>query len=302
MKDQLLDYYQQELDYLQTAGAGFAKRYPKIAGHLQLDNLTQADPQIARLMEALAFMNARVHHRLDDDFSSFTDGITQVLQPGYHNPLPSMVIAQFKPQPDLTEPYTLARHTRLERLAPEQEPLRFHTCYTTTLLPIEIAAVELLPHCETAPVLVNQTAAGCLHLTLRCLDEAQNFAALSGAPLRLFLPGSQGKTLYDLLLRHTSAIAAASPSNTKQPVWLSPAALRPVGFTPEESVLPYQARLPFAYQLLTEFFAYPDKFTFIEINLPELNSGTAELHLFFYLQQLPSTTQLKLNTASLMLG
>jgi len=48
-------------------------------------------------------------------------------------------------------------------------------------------------------------------------------------------------------------------------VILDSASLRPVGFAPEEGMLPYPPRSPVGYRLLTEFFVFPEKFLFFQI-------------------------------------
>lgn len=291
MNDELLNYYQQELNILQQSGAEFAKHYPKLASHLQVQNLENTDPHVARLIEAVAFMNAQVKHKLDDEFSLFSEGLFDIVQPAYRQPLPAMVIAQFNPQPDLTQPITIARHTALETLDTTPEPLRFQTCYETSLLPLTVKQAELLTHCETAPALSNKQACGCLHLVLQCLDPAQSFAQLAPKTVRFFLKGNQATafSVYDMLFRYTTAIGISQNQNDQAATFLDPKQLQPVGFANEETILPYNARQPLAYQLLTEYFAYPEKFLFIELQteqVPWQFIGN-ELHLYFYLQQVP---------------
>lgn len=47
-----LHYYLKELDYLRGSGAEFARRYPRVAGRLDLGDEGSADQQIERLIEA----------------------------------------------------------------------------------------------------------------------------------------------------------------------------------------------------------------------------------------------------------
>jgi type VI secretion system protein ImpG len=307
MNPDLLNYYQQELESLQKNGADFAKRYPKLAGHLQTQNLAQADPHLARLVESVAFMNAQVRHKLDDEFSILSDGLFDILQPAYHQPLPAMVIAQFKPQPDLTQAAIIARHTPVETLSTQSEPLRFKTCYETTLLPVEVSDAELLPHCETAPALSQKQANGCLHLVLRCLDTEQSFAQLAPQALRFFLAGNSTTSfaVYDLLMRHTVALAISSTAGGKSATFLNHNQLQAVGFAADETIVPYNARQPLAYQLLTEYFAYPDKFLFIELNQfsqTQWQQIGHELHLYFYLRRVSTISSLAVNASMFALG
>ena len=77
------------------------RAHPKIAGRLRLAPDAVDDPHVARLLEGAAFLAARVHHRLDDEFPELTDALLGVLYPHYLAPVPSAAIVQFQPQPDL---------------------------------------------------------------------------------------------------------------------------------------------------------------------------------------------------------
>jgi len=78
------------------------------------------------------------------------------------------------------------------------------------------------------------------------------------------------------------------------PVSLSRAAVRPVGFEPDEGVLPYTGRSFLGYRLLQEYFYFPEKFLFFD--LMELERARAEgfgdgLEILFYLRQSPAAPQ-----------
>ena len=67
MRDDLLLYYERELTYLREMGAQFAEKYPKIAARLMIEESKESeDPHVERLLEAFAFLAARVHLKLDD--------------------------------------------------------------------------------------------------------------------------------------------------------------------------------------------------------------------------------------------
>ena len=66
--DDILQYYKRELSYLRLQGADFAHRYPKIASRLALRGTESLDPHTERLIEATAFLAARVHRDLAQEF------------------------------------------------------------------------------------------------------------------------------------------------------------------------------------------------------------------------------------------
>src|SRR4051794_25248909 len=104
MSDALLPYYNRELDAIKHLAAEFADAHPKVAARLRLSADGADDPHVARLLEGVAFLAARVHHRLDDDFPELTDALLGLLYPHYLAPVPSCMVAQLRCQPDLQTP------------------------------------------------------------------------------------------------------------------------------------------------------------------------------------------------------
>ena len=72
MDPRLLHYYGQELSYIRELGGEFAREFPKIAGRLGLETFECSDPYVERLLEGFAFLAARVHLKIDDEFPRFT--------------------------------------------------------------------------------------------------------------------------------------------------------------------------------------------------------------------------------------
>src|SRR5829696_8736215 len=127
MSDALLPYYDRELNALRRLASEFAETHPKIAGRLRLAAETVDDPHVARLLEGVAFLAARVHHRLDDEFPELTDALLGVLYPHYLAPIPSAAIARFQAQPELTLPVRLEAGLTVETEAVHGESCRFRT-------------------------------------------------------------------------------------------------------------------------------------------------------------------------------
>src|SRR5215813_1793277 len=72
-------------------GAQFAEKYPKIASRLRLESSKETeDPHVERLIESFAFLAARVHLRLDDDFPEITEALLNIVYPHFVRPIPSM--------------------------------------------------------------------------------------------------------------------------------------------------------------------------------------------------------------------
>src|SRR3954465_4100292 len=100
MRDDLLLYYERELDYLRKSAVQFAEKYPKVASRLVLEPDKCEDPHVERLLEAFAFLAARVHLKIDDEFPEITEALLSILYPHYIRPIPSMAIVQFHIDPE----------------------------------------------------------------------------------------------------------------------------------------------------------------------------------------------------------
>lgn len=271
MRDDLLAYYTRELTYLRQLGAEFAEKYPKIASRLVLEPDRCEDPHVERLVEAFAFLAARVHLKIDDEFPEITEALLSILYPHYIRPIPSMSVVEFQVDPEqgkLTTGLKISRDSMLYSRPVEGFPCKFRTCYDTTLWPLRVAAAQWTTPDRLRPP-VRASAAAVLRVELRCLADV-SFEKLGLEALRFYLNGESPLVfaLYELLLNNTIEILLRDPTpNTRvKPVSLRPQALRPVGFGPEEGVLAYPRRSFLGYRLLQEYFAFPEKFLFVELS------------------------------------
>ncbi|MCH7703729.1 MAG: type VI secretion system baseplate subunit TssF [Planctomycetes bacterium] len=92
MRDDLLYYYERELTFLRRMGVEFAEKYPKVASRLLLEPSKCDDPHVERILEGFAFLAARIHLKIDDDFSEISEALLNILYPQYIRPLPSMAM------------------------------------------------------------------------------------------------------------------------------------------------------------------------------------------------------------------
>lgn len=308
MSDALLPYFNRELDALRRLAGRYVTANPKIGGRLRVTPDTVDDPHVLRLLEGIAFLAGRVHHRLDDEFPELTDALLGVLYPHYLAPIPSAAIVQIQPQPDLTQPLRLDGGLALDSEPVHGEPCRFQTSWPLTLWPIEIENVRLSGLPLAAPA--NPDASGAssvLRITLKCLGRDVTFASLGVDRLRFFLRGAPNVALplYELLCANTVSIAYADGPNDPAPVVVRGDALEPVGFAPEEALLPWPARSFSGFRLLTEYFAFPQKFLFFELARIEnksLLSGGSRLEIFIYLNRAVPELERAVDGAALALG
>lgn len=287
MDDDLLKFYNKELQFLQRSAAAFAEANPKIASRLKLGTDTVEDPHVGRLIEAVAYMNARIRKKLDDDFPELAEGMLGVLYPHYLAPIPSMSIVQFRALPDLAKPHTIPSGTTLETESLAGEPCQFRTAYPVELLPARVEEAQIIQGLRAAPSVPRELGASAvLRIVLQCESDDASFAALAPDRLRFYLKGQDAVVhpLYSLLFNNVLRIAVADSYRDANPVFLESERLSPVGFERDEGLLPYPARSLLGYRLLTEYFAFPHKFLFVDLtglaNIWRGRGGRIELFLY----------------------
>ncbi len=270
MSEPLYPYYERELLFIRQFAQEFARKYPATAGGLLLEQGVSADPHAERLMEACALLAARVHHKLDDDFPELTDALLSVLYPHYLAPVPSMAVAQFVVDPTrsaMPDGFPIERHSYLRTQPINELPCRYRTCYPVTLWPITVAGASVLTPPFPPDFRPPPRAAAALVLRLEC--EGTTWSDLSLDRLRFHLMGDGPLTagLYELLFDDVIQVVFRPPDGRGPGRFALPPqeVLFPVGFERDEGMLPYPNQSFMGYRLLTEFFAFPAKFLFVDV-------------------------------------
>lgn len=306
MGDELLPFYNQELSYIRHLAAEFAKDHPKIAGRLRISPDAIEDPHVTRLIEAFAYLNARVRFKLDDDFPELTDAIMGVLYPHYLAPIPSTAIVQLRAAADLTAPYLLPVGAELETDPIDGEPCRFRTCYPVTLWPIQVEAAGLSGMAMGAPSIPGLSeVASVLKLVVGCVNEELTLSELQPPSLRFYLRGEGPHVfpLYQLLFNDLIQVAVVEPGSDKVHM-LPPGVVAPVGFDRDQGLLPYPPQAFIGYRLLSEFFAFPQKFLFFDLSglADALGGAGNRVELYFYFRRSLAELEQKINPNTFALG
>ncbi|MGA9464035.1 MAG: type VI secretion system baseplate subunit TssF [Terracidiphilus sp.] len=271
MRDELLLYYERELNYLRESGAEFSRKHPKVAARLALEQNKCEDPHVERLLEGFAFLAARIHLKLDDEFPEITEALLSIVYPQLMRTIPSMSVVEFQLDPEkgkLTSGLRIERNTQLRSKPVGGAPCTFRTCYDTTLWPITVSAAELSTPSRLKPPIRTNDASWAIRVELRCAKDV-SFAALKPDKLRFYLDGEGGfvNTLYEVLFTRVNAILVRdlTPGSKLSPVTLPISSLVAVGFQADEGMVPYPSSTFAGHRLLMEYFAFPEKFFFIDI-------------------------------------
>ena len=274
MDPRLLRYYNLELQHLRETGAEFAREFPKVAGRLGMHGLEVADPYVERLLEGVGFLAARVHLKLDAEFPRFTQALLEIVYPHYLAPTPSMLVAQLKPDlndPNLATGSTVPRGSLMSSLSVAEDATTcdFRTAHDVKLWPVQIVSASYFAFAPDLPLNalpVTQRIRGGVRIRLKT-TAGLKFAQTAIDRLCFYLTGRDdvANKLYELCLA-TGLGALVLPG--KGPRWhefLPAAAIRPVGFTDEEALLPVTLRSFQGYRLLQEYFSFPQRYRFVEL-------------------------------------
>ncbi len=270
MSEALHDHYREELFFIRKLALEFRQRYPAIAARLQLEENRSADPHVERLIEAFALLTARVQLKLNDDFSELTDALLHVLYPHLVTPFPSCSILQFDLPADRGNPQGVKfpAGSMVHTQRPGDPPCRFRTSYPLTLWPLELKEAKLHPPPFPGGLIAPDKSIACLRLRFHLpADMAFNTITMDHLRLYLHADPSLSMPLYELLNNHLLQVVIR-PLDVKgiAPVVLTPQqGLRPVGFDLDQGLLPYGAVSFPGYRLLSEYFAFPQKFLFVDL-------------------------------------
>lgn len=308
MPNDLTSAYQRELEAIRDLAAQFADDHPKIAQRLRLTRDTVDDPHVERLLEGVAFLSARTQQRLDDEYPELTDALLNILYPHYLAPVPSSSVAQFFCMPDAKTPLPVASGSELQTGALDDVRCRFRTTMPIEVWPIRAHDARLMGTPIDAPTHpASHLATSCLRVTLSLTDPQARFDEIAPSRLRFFIHGApaQAIQLYELLCQHTIGVALADGPNDVRPTLLTPSQLQPAGFSPEEALLPWPERSFVGFRLLTEYFALPEKFLFIDIDGLDARTVVSDknkIDLFIYFDRSFPELQRNLRPDALKLG
>ena len=264
--EDLLPYFERELVMLRRHCREFSERYPRIAGKLHMSGESCEDPHVEHLIESVAMLAARISKRLDDDYPQFTEALFEALFPHYLRPFPSCSIVQ-QPAPAAGAGVLhLPAGSEMDATPVRGVRCRFKTVYDMTTGASVIERVDFDTMIMAPPgVRVPAPASSSLNIGIRHLDAAP-------ASLRVFIDGeaSFSAALRDALFMH--AVCAFVSIDAMPWMALPAVPLTPVGFADSDALIPFGARSQPAYRILSEYFAYPEKFNFFDIDIAMLNA------------------------------
>ena len=267
--DHLLPHYERELALLRRSIAAFATRYPKIAIRLGISGDRSEDPHIERMLQSFALLAADINSRIDDSYPEFAEALLGMLYPQYLRAFPACAIAQFDVSDmfdKITEPFVISRDTEL---ASKTKDCRFRTVYDVTLAPVRISnarytSTSAIP----SDVVLPTNTTGLLSITFAVARPDFRIDAIP-SPLRVHVSGAGEivSAALDAMTICTTAAFVEDAGRRWKPLNAPPLSI--VGYGDSERLIG-EDHGPAALRLLSEYFAYPQKFNFVDVDLASL--------------------------------
>jgi type VI secretion system protein ImpG len=268
MKD-LLPYFERELVVLRRYGAEFGSRFPRVAGGLYA---ASGDPHAERVLQGTALLAARIQKRLDDGYPQVTERLLESLYPHCLRPFPSCSTVAFDAPGPASAPRVIPRGTDLaSKQAVAGVHCRFRTAADVSLAPVAIRATTFDPLIRApSGTKLGADVTASLSITIASVSGLLTLHDMPLEKLRVFIDGdpSLSAALRDALFLHASGAFVEAPDGRWLPLAESP--IIPAGFSEAEALIPYGRRSHPAWRILLEYFCFPDKFRFFDLDLAAL--------------------------------
>lgn len=251
-------YYQDELRYLREVGPEFARANPEIARHLAD---VGSDPDVERLLEGVAFLCGRIRQKLDDELPELTASLMSLLWPHYLRPVPSMSILELLPDIDgMQAPVQVQPGAEFASRPIDGTRCRYRAAWPVTLRPwvLRDARLETLPGQPVRLALLFRAAAKAK------LEDLE----LSTVRLHLAGDARTAFTLYLLLAAHVESVVVSDGSEAarRRETTLPAGCVRPAGLDPQASPVPYPPYMCAGYGLIQGYFAFKERFLFVDLH------------------------------------
>lgn len=139
MSDRLLSYFERELESIKQEAVEFARANPGLAPNLGINEKGIDDPNVNRLIESVAFLNAKISKKLDDGVDELAESILGTLYPDVEAPFPATATMKFNLDGSLTTATQINKGELICIAGDRGEEWTFTTAASAELAPIDIA-------------------------------------------------------------------------------------------------------------------------------------------------------------------
>ena len=291
MNRAFLELYNRELQLLYERARQFAEEFPGVADRLGGMTRETMDPGLDSVLQGSAFMAARVQLKLKSEFAQFTSALLDQLLPNYLAPIPAATLVQAMPpydDPSLVEGRHFARGSYLDAVYVEKErrvACRFRLRSDLELWPLHLEQAEYYAAPAPLHALGLEVAPGVvagLRLGFRRLSAPPGAEKVNGAkpdgpvkdirvdrlPVHILGAANDAIAVYEQLFASLKRITIRYLDSFGDARFLSAPLdmIEQIGFSEDETLAQNDDRVFSGFNLLLDFFAFPDKFLGFRLN------------------------------------
>ncbi|WP_312969963.1 type VI secretion system baseplate subunit TssF [Acinetobacter gerneri] len=263
MIDDLLPYYEKQLQEFGQQSREFAQKYPKLAQRLSLNQEQIDDPHIERLIQAFSLIAARIDKKLADSYKMFTRSIFEVMFPQYLRHFPACSIISFEDmnkQKKLTEALIIEPKEVLRSKSFKNVQCEFATTRAVHLLPIQLINLEFVTN-PSSHIHMNQNAT--LSFAFEIFNKTNVLLAAEKLPIYLDAISNFPLQVLDAIFKQGTTFSIKTAKKNFE----IPNPFDVIGFEENQSLLPIDQHTHHAYRMLMEYFCFADKFSYLNLDL-----------------------------------
>lgn len=242
------EQFQDEITFVRNVVRDFAKVNPQL---LQFIIEEETDPDVERLIEGLAYITSTLKLKLKHDFPELIQSLLVLLWPNYLKPIPSLTILEASIN-DETQQVMLPRGNNVYYQTQTLFPYTFQTCRDLIVTPLIISDLQLSRQLQNDSLIIHFK-----------LDT--NFKPRNLNDLQFYLGEDSyvGSILYMMLMNYVES-GCIVINGVELP--LTNLQFSPIGFSREQSLLPYAENTNKGFRILHEYFAFPEAFLFLQLS------------------------------------
>ncbi|MCL6268831.1 type VI secretion system baseplate subunit TssF [Sansalvadorimonas sp. 2012CJ34-2] len=287
-KNNFQSYVEQEIDFLKSYLRNFAQLYPDIAEKIGITGGLPTDTDMTLLLQGMAHLTAGLNQRVDDGYSDICRQLLDIMAQDLMAPLPAVAVSEFTTLQN-DQSVVLKKGTRFS-IQGDRKTYDAVCPVDINISPWSVEYVDL----NRGPFPTNKqicpSAGAGLHLTLAPLQPGLTPAESNLSRLMFYMDpnAAQANVLFDLLMGHLTSIIISIGGELYE---LDSECLTVSGLSDKWWILPDQNMVFPGLRLLQEFFAYPNCFRFISLDIEVIASQgrSLPLEIWFLLEDAPTT-------------
>lgn len=303
MNNRLLGYFEKELEGIKKEAVEFSRANPKLARNLGINEKGIDDPNISRLIESIAFLNAKVNKKLDDGVEELSESMMGTLYPDCEAPFPALGAVQFSIDGSLATSSTIKKGELITISNEKKQEWTFAVAADTDINPIHITDCTYRGLPFEKPEIENQQAIKSkLSLTFRPNKEVAKDDEIAIESIRLKLDDDQriNIELYEAIAKE---FVYAEIELGEEKGHLKPHQINKLGFDKALTILPESYQQLGSMQLAREALNSIESFLYVEVDqLQAKLNGTDEIHIHLYFNNHSNELDKNINKNSLQYG